>query len=367
MEVKRMSYRYPVDLQLFAGEKTEKATPKKRQDTRKKGQVAKSMEVSGASVLLAAFFCLLIFGGYMRDRTVRLFTDIYINRLSMNVTKDNVMQLFGEYGVQILLLLAPLFISIFVIALVANYLQVGFMLTGETLKMKFSKIDPIKGFKNIFSMRSLVEFLKSVIKLTIIGYLVYSTLWAAREDLSSLSTMGPDTIFHFVADITMSLGFKIAIGLIILAVLDYMYQKYDYEKNIRMSKQDIKDEYKKMEGDPLIKGKIRERQRRMALQRMMQEVPNADVIITNPTHFAVAIKYDGSTMEAPQIIAKGQDFMALRIKEIAKEHGIITMENKPLARALYQRSEIGDSIPGDLFQAVAEVLAYVYKLKGKAK
>lgn len=134
-----------------------------------------------------------------------------------------------------------------------------------------------------------------------------------------------------------------------------------------MSKQDIKDEYKKMEGDPLIKGKIRERQRRMALQRMMQEVPNADVIITNPTHFAVAIKYDGSTMEAPQIIAKGQDFMALRIKEIAKEHGIITMENKPLARALYQRSEIGDSIPGDLFQAVAEVLAYVYKLKGKAK
>ncbi|MGG4091235.1 flagellar biosynthesis protein FlhB [Paenibacillus lautus] len=362
-----MSYRYPVDLQLFAGEKTEKATPKKRQDTRKKGQVAKSMEVSGASVLLAAFFCLLIFGGYMRDRIVRLFTDIYINRLSMDVTKDNVMQLFGEYGVQILLLLAPLFISVFVIALVANYLQVGFMLTGETLKMKFSKIDPIKGFKNIFSMRSLVEFLKSVIKLIIIGYLVYTTLWAAREGLSSLSTMGPDTIFHFVADITMSLGFKIAIGLIILAILDYMYQKYDYEKNIRMSKQDIKDEYKKMEGDPLIKGKIRERQRRMALQRMMQEVPNADVIITNPTHFAVAIKYDGSMMEAPQIIAKGQDFMALRIKEIAKEHGIITMENKPLARALYQRSEIGDSIPGDLFQAVAEVLAYVYKLKGKVK
>lgn len=362
-----MSYRYPVDLQLFAGEKTEKATPKKRQDTRKKGQVAKSMEVSGASVLLAAFFCLLVFGGYMRDRIVRLFTDVYINELSMNVTKDNVMSLFGEYGIQILLIVAPLFISVFIVALIANYLQVGFMLTGETLKMKFSKIDPIKGFKNIFSMRSLVEFLKSVIKLTIIGYLAYSTLWAAREGLSSLSTMGPDMIFHFVADITMSLGFKIAIGLIILAILDYMYQRYDYEKNIRMSKQDIKDEYKKMEGDPLIKGKIRERQRRMAVQRMMQEVPNADVIITNPTHFAVAIKYDGSMMDAPQIIAKGQDFMALRIKEIAKDHGIITMENKPLARALYQRSEIGDSIPGDLFQAVAEVLAYVYKLKGKVK
>ncbi|GAB6931485.1 flagellar biosynthesis protein FlhB [Paenibacillus sp. JCM 10914] len=362
-----MAYRYRVDLQMFAGEKTEKATPKKRQDTRKKGQVAKSMEVSGASVLLAAFFCILFFGGYMRDRTVRLFTDVYINRLSMDVTKDNVMLLFGQYGIEILLLLAPLFIAVFIIALIANYLQVGFLLTGDPLKMKFSKIDPIKGFKNIFSMRSLVEFLKSVIKLTIIGFLVYTTIWAAREGFSSLSTKGPDMIFHFVADITVSLGFKIAVGLMILAVLDYLYQRFDYEKNIRMSKQDIKDEYKKMEGDPLIKGKIRERQRRMALQRMMQEIPNADVIITNPTHFAVAIKYDGSAMEAPQVLAKGQDFMALRIKEIAKEHGIMTMENKPLARALYQRSEIGDFIPGDLFQAVAEVLAYVYKLKGKAK
>lgn len=165
----------------------------------------------------------------------------------------------------------------------------------------------------------------------------------------------------------MNLGIKIAAALLVLAVLDYMYQKYEHEKSLKMSKQDVKDEYKKMEGDPLIKGKIRERQRRMALQRMMQEVPKADVIITNPTHFAVALKYDGSQMEAPQVVAKGQDFVALRIKEIAKEHGVVTIENKPLARALFQRAEIGDMIPGDLFQAVAEVLAYVYKLQGKVK
>lgn len=360
-------YRYQVDLQLFAGEKTEKATPKKRQETRKKGQVAKSMELSGSSVLLAGMFCLLVFGGYMKDRTVRLFTDIFINRLSMNVTPENVMSMFGEYGIQILLLLAPIFVAVFVIALLVNYLQVGVLVTGEPLKMKFSKLDPIKGFKNIFSMRSLVEFLKSITKLAIIGFMVYSTIWAARGDLSALSNMSPDTIFHFTASVTTNLGLKIAVGLIVLAFLDYMYQRYDYEKNIRMSKQDIKDEYKKMEGDPLIKSKIRERQRRMALQRMMQEVPNADVVITNPTHFAVALKYDGATMEAPEIIAKGQDYMALRIKEIAKEHGIMTIENKPLARALYGRSEIGEAIPGDLFQAVAEVLAYVYKLKSKAK
>ncbi|MMZ58200.1 Flagellar biosynthetic protein FlhB [compost metagenome] len=176
-----------------------------------------------------------------------------------------------------------------------------------------------------------------------------------------------DDAFGFTAKLTLNLGLKIGAALLVISILDYIYQKYEHEKNLKMSKQDIKEEYKKMEGDPLIKGKIRERQRRMALQRMMQEVPKADVIITNPTHFAVALKYDGSKMDAPEVVAKGQDYVALRIKEIAKEHGVVTVENKPLARALFQRTEIGDSIPGDLFQAVAEVLAYVYKLKGKIK
>lgn len=216
-------------------------------------------------------------------------------------------------------------------------------------------------------MRSLFQFVKTLFKLLIIGYLVYSTIWGYRGSLSALGHISVEDMFHFTAQLTMNLGFKIAAALIVLAVLDYMYQRYEHEKNLKMSKQDIKDEYKKMEGDPLIKGKIRERQRRMALQRMMQEVPKADVIITNPTHFAVALKYDGSKMDAPQVIAKGQDYVALRIKEIAKEHGVITMENKPLARALFQRTEIGETIPADLFQAVAEVLAYVYRIKGRPK
>lgn len=362
-----MSFKYPLDLQLFAQEKTEKASPKKRQDTRKKGQVAKSMEVSGSVTLLSAFLCLLIFSGYFKERLIHLYTDVFMNRLLTEVTINNVMMMFRAYGIQVLLMMAPLFLTVVVMALIANLMQVGFLLTGEHLKMKMSKLDPIKGFKNIFSMRSLVEFAKSIIKLTVIGYLVYSTLWGKRVEIASLSEINMDNILLFIAKLTMSLGLKIAIALFILAILDYMYQRYEYEKGIRMSKQDLKDEYKKMEGDPLIKGKIRERQRRMAMQRMMQEIPKADVIITNPTHFAIALQYDGSTMEAPTIIAKGQDYMALRIKEIAKEHGIITMENKPLARALFQRAEIGDSIPADLFQAVAEVLAYVYKLKGKTQ
>lgn len=362
-----LQLRYALDLQLFAGDKTEKATPKKRQDARKKGQVAKSMDISGALILLTSFLCLMAFGGFMKTRILALYTDIFINRLSMDVTKENVMVLLGDYGVQILLLLAPVFVVVIIVGLVANFAQIGFMLNGEGLKMKFSKLDPIKGFKNIASMKSLVEFLKSILKLTVITYLVYTTIWGARGDIAKLGQLPVEDTFSFAVKLTVELGIKTAFGLFILAVLDYVYQKYEHEKSLKMSKQDIKDEYKKMEGDPLIKGKIRERQRHMAMQRMMQEVPKADVIITNPTHFAVALKYDGTQMEAPQVVAKGQDFVALRIREIAKENGVTIMENKPLARALFQRSEIGDSIPADLFQAVAEVLAYVYKLKGKVK
>lgn len=329
--------------------------------------MAKSQELTGALLLMAGFLCLTAFAGYFKDRLIGLFVDVFYHRLSMEVTKTNVMAMMGEYAVQVLLLLAPIFLIVIVVAVVADYAQIGFMLIGEPLKIKFSKLDPIKGFKNIFSMRSLVQFIKTLFKLLIIGYLVYSTIWGYRGSLSALGHVSVDDTFHFTAQLTMNLGLKIAAALIVLAVLDYMYQRYEHEKNLKMSKQDIKDEYKKMEGDPLIKGKIRERQRRMALQRMMQEVPKADVIITNPTHFAVALKYDGSKMDAPQVIAKGQDYVALRIKEIAKEHGVITMENKPLARALFQRTEIGETIPADLFQAVAEVLAYVYRIKGRPK
>ena len=357
--------RYPLDLQLFSQEKTEKATPKKRQETRKKGQVAKSMDLSGAFILLAGFSCLFVLGGFMKDRIVELFQDVLQNRLTMDVTANNVLDYFSSIFLKLMVILAPLFISAIVIALVVNYMQVGFLFTGEPLKMKLEKIDPVKGFKNIFSMRSVVEFLKSIMKLTTIGVIVYTSLWGERDTIVMLSHVPLNDIMSFTGHLTLVLGLKIGVALCVLAALDYMYQRYEYEKSLRMSKQDIKDEFKKTEGDPLIKGKIRERQRRMALMRMMQEVPKADVVITNPTHFAIALKYDGGAMEAPEIVAKGQDYVALRIKQIAKEHGVITMENKPLARALYQRADIGDTVPADLFQAVAEVLAYVYKVKGK--
>lgn len=359
--------RHRLDLQLFAGEKTEKATPKKRNDAREKGQVASSPEIASSLILLAAMCCFLMLGSFFQERMLVLFGDIFLHRLNMEVTDENVIQLFYRYVVQILVLLSPILILVIVIAFAANYAQIGWLFTLKPLQPKLSTLNPINGAKRMFNMRAVIEFLKSSLKLIVISLVVFTILWSNKQEFLKLSHMPIPEIFAFCASLAIRIGLFVSAILFALSIGDFMYNKYEHEKNLRMSKQDIKDEYKNAEGDPKIKAKIKERQRRMALMRMMQEVPKADVVITNPTHFAVALQYDGTKMEAPMVIAKGQDYLALRIREIARKHDIITMENKPLARALYERSEVGESIPGDLFQAVAEVLAYVYRLKGRKK
>ncbi|MEK3882153.1 flagellar biosynthesis protein FlhB [Paenibacillus sp. PL2-23] len=360
-------FRFQLDLQMFNQEKTEKATPKKRQDARKKGQVAKSQDLPGAFILLFVFASFMMLGDYYRNRVDAMFGGLFQHWLNMELTTANVMELFMNIAAQFLMMLLPIFAIVMLAGVVGNIMQFGFLLTGEGLKFQLKKLNPIEGFKRIFSMRSLVEFLKSILKVTIIAILVYTTIMREWDEMLTLSSKPLEAIFSFASHLTIMLGLQVSAVLAVLAFLDFLYQKYEHEKSLRMSKQDIKDEYKKSEGDPLIKSRIRERQRKMALQRMMQDVPKADVVITNPTHFAIALKYDASNMEAPTILAKGMDHVALRIKEIAKENGVITMENKPLARALYECAEIGDVIPADLFQAVAEVLAYVYKLKGRRR
>lgn len=359
------TFRLKLDLQWFAGEKTEPATAKKRQDARKKGQVAKSMDLPAAFILLFSFLSFLMFGGYMKEKMIKIFRNVYENQLTMDITAANVQVLFVDLVKQGLIILAPIFILVVLVAFIGNYAQIGFMFIGEPLMMKFNKINPIEGFKRIFSLRTVMDFLKSTLKMLIIGYVVYTTLMGEKAKLLGLGHAPLESTFSFIASVTLKLGIKIGAILIVLAIFDFIYQKYEHEKSLKMSKQDIKDEYKKSEGDPLIKGKIRAKQRQMAMQRMMQEVPKADVIITNPTHFAVALKYDSNNMQAPTVIAKGADYVALKIKEVAKKNGIMTMENKPLARAIFAQVEIGESIPAELFQAVAEVLAYVYKVKGK--
>ncbi|GIP33083.1 flagellar biosynthesis protein FlhB [Paenibacillus sp. J2TS4] len=359
------TYRWQMDLQLFSQEKTEPATPKKKREARQKGQVAKSMELPGALVLFFTFVAFLLFGGFLKERFFELFTLTLNDYMLMSVTIPNTTALFNTLMIDGLIMLSPILLFAVVMAVIGNYVQVGVLFTGEPLKMKLNKLNPVEGAKKMFGLRSLVQFLKTVFKLIVIGTIVFVTLWGKKRELMGLAHLPLESILSFVAKVMVELGVKIGLVLIVLAIFDYMYQKYEHEKGLRMSKQDIKDEYKKTEGDPLIKSKIKERQRRMAMQRMMQEVPKADVIITNPTHYAVALKYESGKMEAPTVIAKGADYVALKIREIGKANGIVIMENKPLARALYDRVELNESIPGDLFQAVAEVLAYVFKLKGK--
>ncbi|WP_100330925.1 flagellar biosynthesis protein FlhB [Bacillus xiapuensis] len=354
-----------LNLQFFAGEKTEKATPKKRQDSRKKGQVAKSQDINTAISFFAVFGFLFIAASFMGKRIIQLFHHSLEDYLLMPVTEANLKLIVMEIMEQLMYILGPVMLVALLAGLAANYLQVGFLLTGEPLKPKLEKIDPIKGFKRIFSMRALVELLKSIMKISFIGAVTFLVLWSNIEKVLKLSFKSIADSLQTVGILTLQMGLAASAVLLFLAVLDYLYQKYDFEKSIRMSKQDVKDEYKNMEGDPMIKSRIKQRQREMAMRRMMQEVPEADVVITNPTHFAIALKYDEEKLDAPYVVAKGVDYMAQKIKYIAGENDVTMVENRPLARALYDQAEIGDPIPEEFFKAVAEILAYVYRVKNK--
>jgi flagellar biosynthesis protein FlhB len=354
-----------LDLQLFSGEKTEKATPKKREESREKGQVAKSADVNTALMLFSCFLVLYAGKGYLYDRLQSFLVKSFSVYVIQEVTEENITSLAYEILIDFMMMVAPFVGAAFLSALVANYIQVGFMFSTESIQMKGNRINPLSGFKRIYSVRAIVELVKSILKVVLIGSIATFILWGHAGELLNLSLLPVGSSLEMIYDIMIKMGLFVSVALVALAIFDYAYQKYDFEKNIRMSKQDIKDEYKKTEGDPLVKSQIKQKQREMSMRRMMQEVPNADVIITNPTHYAIALKYDEKKRDAPFIIAKGVDFVAHKIKDIAKEHDIITIENKPLARALYAQGEIGDEIPESFFKVVAEILAYVYQVKKK--
>lgn len=354
-----------LNLQFFSQEKTEKATPKKRQESRKKGQVAKSNELSTSLIMLFVFLLLYFIGSWLTDQFVHLFHIGYNEFFHWDMSVDTVSTLFEIMTWEATKIVAPIMAISLVAGVFANYLQVGFLFTTDPLKVKWERINPIKGIKRIFSLRAVVEFLKSIFKISFISFVVITILYAQIGEIFLLAQKSVANALQLIGNITFQVGIIVAIILLFLSILDYLYQRYEYEKSIRMSKQDIKDEHKRTEGDPLIRSKIKERQRQMAMKRMMQEIPKADVVITNPTHFAVAIRYDQDEMDAPIVVAKGVDFVALKIREIAEHHHVVVLENKPLARALYQQVEIGDAVPEELYKAVAEVLAYVYRVKGK--
>ncbi|HEX3031776.1 MAG TPA: flagellar biosynthesis protein FlhB [Bacillota bacterium] len=362
---KPLDYRIPLNLQLFAGEKTEEATPKRKQEARKKGQVAKSQEFNSAVVLLAGFAALGMFSPFIYKQIMQ-FTNLMLGTLNReDLTVNSLAALFQQASVVTILAMLPVVGATLLAGVVANYAQVGVMFSPEALSMKLERLNPLEGLKRMLSLRSVAELIKSLLKIAMVGLLAYRTISANFSTFPKMIDMSISASVAFLGGLALQIGLEAAVLLLVLAIFDYLFQRFEFNKSLRMSKQEIKEEYKQVEGNPQVKGKIREKMRRMSMQRMMQEIPKADVVITNPTHFAVALRYDGETMAAPEVVGKGQDLMAQRIKEIAREHDVTIVENKPLAQALFKVTEIGDTVPPDLFQAVAEVLAFVYRLKRK--
>lgn len=357
---------FKIQLQLFAdAEKTEKATPKKRKDAREEGQVFQSREISSVFILLISFLVFNKFGKLIFKNLTDLMKYLYssFENLDNLFTYDNIRIRFLSIVVIFLKTSAPVLIAASFAGILINYIQIGFLFTTKPLKPKLSRINPIEGFKRIFSKKAFVELAKSIVKILLIGYVAYSFIRKRVGILINLPSMEPIKILENFSNLSFKFGMKILGVLLFVSLLDYLYQWRSYEKNLMMSKEEIKEEFKQTEGDPLIKSKIREKQKKMAFTRMMQDVPKADVIITNPTHIAIALKYDQESYFAPILLAKGENIIAENIKKKGKENSIPIIENKPLARAIYKTVEIGDIIPEELYEAVAEVLAYVYSLK----
>ena len=362
--------RFAYNLQFFGegGDKTEKATPKKLEDARKEGRVARSSDLINGLMLLLMFFVLRIFGNFMAKGFLESFVKYY------NKTADISMEIFdvkqavnlgNEIVFDIVIACLPVLIGSFLVAFAGNVVQIGWKVTTKPLKPKLDRLNPIGGLKRMFSQEKVVELIKSILKVLAIAIVAYNEVkdrWLFILNLYDFEFM--QAIVN-IFDIVLDVGVKISVLFVIIGIADFGYQKWKHLHDLRMSKQEVKDEMKQSEGDPQVKGRIRQKMREGARRRMMQELPKADVVITNPTHFAVAIKYDKEKAEAPYVLAKGADFVASTIKEAAKEHKIEIVENKPLARMLYYNVEIGEQIPPELYQMVAEVLAYVYSVKNK--
>jgi len=347
-------------------EKSEEPTGRRLEDARKKGDVAKSMEVPSAAVLLVGLLTLYLLGGFLLRNCLELLRHYLTNLHTILIIPSNMMALTFESMRYVAILTGPMLLVLLITALAANYAQVGFLYTTEKMEPKLDKIDPIQGFGRIFSLQTLANTIKSIAKLVIVSYVSYKEVMDNLDGIMPLMDQEPYAILVFYAEVSFWIFLKAALIIAILAALDYAFQHWQFMTKMKMTKQEVKEEAKMTEGDPYVKGRIRSIQMQMARKRMMAEVPKADVIITNPTHLAVALAYDPSAMSAPSVLAKGAGVIAQRIKEIGREHNIPVIEDKPLAQSLYKLVEINELIPENLFQAVAEILAYVYQLKKKS-
>ncbi len=357
-----------LNLQFFSAEdegRTETASSKKRDDSRKKGQVAKSQEINTAFLFFAAFAGLKMFGPYMKRSIEQIFTQSFLKISSAETFFEP--KYMGYYianiFLSIIMIVGPVLVMILFAGIIASLLQVGWKPSLEPMTPKFNKLNPLSGFKRMFSSQSLMELVKAVFKIAVLGFVIYGRIQTEIPTFLMLIDMSLIQIINYVGDLVISIGLRIAMLFTFMAVADFAYQRYKFEDSIKMTKQEVKDEHKQSDGDPQIKGKIKQKMREMSMKRMMQSIPEADVIITNPTHYAIAIKYSPEKGTAPIVTAKGADFIAQKIREKAAEYEIEIVENKPLARTLYAVVEIGDEIPPDLYKTVAEILAFIYNLK----
>lgn len=343
-------------------EKTEEPTSKKIEDAKKEGNVGKSTEVVGAAVLLFGSVYILFFSTFslMEIKKLMLYSYSFIGE----EMDDNVYYtIVYSVGITLLKSLAPLFILVFILVLAGNWMQFGFI--SVPLKFDLQKLDPIKGLQNIFSFKKLLEALKLTAKLTIIVAVMFLLFSLTYKDILYMMNQDTNSTLKSIVDLSIYFILTILFIIIIFAIMDFYFTKFYYMKSLKMSKQEIKDEYKNMEGDPQVKGRIRRIQMQMAQKRMMSNVPSADVIITNPTHYAVALSYDNEKNKAPVVVAKGIDFIAIRIKEVARENDIPIIENPALARSLFEQIDLDREIPNDFYKAMAEIFSYVYELKRK--
>lgn len=347
------------------GEKTEGASSKKLEKAREEGQVAKSTEVPSVVVLLAGVLALNAFAFFIYQRLILVLQD-GLSFTGIPLFSDvAVVHLLFVATQRLFIILGPLLLAVFVAALVSNIFQVGFVLSWKAVAPKFSRIDPIKGFAQKFSSRALMEFLKSILKIAIIFGVTYMVVKSEVENIIRLYDHGVAAILLYVLKVSLEIFIKVILVMAVLAVIDFAFQRWKFMEDQKMTKQEVKDEHKQAEGDPQVKARIRQLQAAAARKRMMSDVPKADVVVTNPTRLAIAIRYDGMTMNAPTIVAKGAGAVAANIRRIAEESNVPLVENKALARNLYKIVEVGQEVPTEEFQAVAELLAQVYKLKGR--
>lgn len=342
--------------------RTEAPTPRRRQEARERGQVAKSGDLTSAVVLLGGLLSLGTFGA-SATRLLHDYSEHVLRATNADdwLEADPMAALLGA-GRTLGLAVGPVLAALFALALAANFLQVGFLATTHTLSPSLDKLNPLSGFARIFSARTFVQFAFSLLKLLLVGWLAAALLRGRVGEVMTAIGLSGATQLAWMARATYEFGVNVALALFVLALLDYIWQRFRFERDLRMTKEEVREELRSMEGDPMLKQRRRQLQMKLALQRLQRDVPKADVVVTNPTHLAVAIAYDSAAMAAPRVVAKGADFLASRIREIAVEHGIPIVERKPLAQALYKAVEVGQEIPATFYKAVAEILAYVYEL-----